>query len=54
MDETGVILYILASLKVLVSKNDTRNYRGAGIKRSMVTAIETISIDSRSLLLMII
>jgi len=54
MDETGVMLCILNSIKVLVGKDDTRAYRGAGVKRTMVTAIECISADSRSLLLMII
>ncbi|PQE15510.1 pogo transposable protein [Rutstroemia sp. NJR-2017a WRK4] len=32
MDETGVILYILGSIQVLVSKDDPRDYRGTGIK----------------------
>jgi hypothetical protein len=54
MDEIGVMLYILGFIKVLVSKNDSRNYRGAGVKRSIVTVIEAISADSRSLLPMII
>jgi len=49
MDETGVMLSMLGSVKVLVSKNDSRNYRGAGVKRTMVTAIECISADGRSL-----
>jgi hypothetical protein len=54
MDETGVILYILGSIQVLVSKDDPQDYRGAGIKRTMVTAIEYISASGRSLLPMII
>lgn len=54
MDETGVMLCMLGTIKVLVSKNDTRNYRGTGVKRTMVTAIECISADGRSLLPMII
>jgi len=37
MDETGVLLSVLSSLKVLVSKQDLRNYRGAGVKRTLVT-----------------
>ena len=37
------------SVKVLVGKDDTRDYRGARIKRTMVTAIECISADGRSL-----
>lgn len=54
MDETGVMLSMLGSVKVLVSKNDSRNYRGAGVKRIMVTAIECVSADGRALLPMII
>ena len=54
MDETGVILYILGSVKVLINKDDPRDYRGAGVKRTIVTAIECISADGRSLLPMII
>lgn len=54
MDETGVMLCMLGSIQVLVSKNDPRDYRGAGIKRTMVTAIECISANGRSLLPMII
>ena len=54
MDETGVMLSMLGSVKVLVGKNDSRTYRGAGVKWEMVTAIECISADGRSLLPMII
>jgi hypothetical protein len=49
MDETGVILSMLGSVKVLVSKNDMRSYRGARVKRKLVTAIECISGDGRYL-----
>jgi hypothetical protein len=54
MDETGVMLCMLGSIKVLVSKDDPRDYRGAGVKRTTVTTIECISADGRSLLPMII
>ena len=54
MDETGVMLCMLGSVKVLISKDDPRDYRGAGVKRTMVTAIECISANGRSLLPMII
>lgn len=54
MDETGVMLSMLGSVKVLAGKDDPRDYRGADVKRTMVTAIECISADGRSLLLMII
>lgn len=49
MDETGVLLSVQGSLKVLVSDQDPRNYRGAGVKRELVTAIECISADGRFL-----
>jgi hypothetical protein len=48
------MLYMLGSLKVLVSKDDLRDYRGAAVKRTMVTAIEYISVNGRSLLPIII
>ena len=35
----GVLLSVMSSLKVLVSKQDLSNCRGAGVKRSLVTAI---------------
>jgi hypothetical protein len=54
MDETGIMLSMLGSVKVLVGKDDARNYRGAGVKRTMLTAIECISADGRSLLPLII
>jgi hypothetical protein len=54
MDETGVMLCILGSIQVLVGKEDPRDYRGAAVKRTMVTAIECISANGRSLLPMII
>ncbi|KAB2106160.1 hypothetical protein AG0111_0g6188 [Alternaria gaisen] len=49
MDETGVMLSMLGSVKVLVGRDDVRGHRGAGVKRTMVTAIECISADGRSL-----
>jgi hypothetical protein len=54
MDETGVLLSVLKSLKVLVGKDDLRNCRGVRIKRTLVTAIECISADGRSLVPLII
>jgi hypothetical protein len=54
MDETGVMLCMLGSIQVLVSRDDPRDYRRAGVKRTMVTAIECISANGRSLLPMII
>src|SRR6266568_2717415 len=40
---------LLGSVKVLVGKDDSRNYRGAGVKRTMITAVECISCDGRYL-----
>ncbi|KAF2003874.1 hypothetical protein P154DRAFT_400003, partial [Amniculicola lignicola CBS 123094] len=49
IDETGVMLSMPGSVKVLMSKSDLRNYRGARVKRTTVTAIECISADGRYL-----
>jgi hypothetical protein len=54
MDETGVMLSMLGSVKVLVGKDDLRSYRGARVKRTVVTAVECISADGRYLDPMII
>ena len=48
------MLFILSFIKVLVNKDNSRDYKGAGVKRIIITAIEYISINGRSLLLMII
>lgn len=54
MDETGVMLSMLNSIRVLVSKADIQQYRGARVKRTMVTAVKCISADGRYLDPMII
>jgi hypothetical protein len=54
MDETGVILSMLDSVKVLLDKDDPRDYKGAIIKRITITAIEYISTNGRFLLPIII
>ena len=54
MDETGVMLSTLGSVKILVDKDDLRDYKGAGVKRTMVIVIKYISADGRSLLPLII
>lgn len=54
MDDTGVMLSMLGSVKVLVQKDDVRDYRGARAKRTTGTAIECISADGRYLKPMII
>ena len=43
-----------ARLRQSPCKDDPRDYRGAGVKRTMVTAIECVSANGRSLLPMII
>jgi hypothetical protein len=48
------MLSMLGSVKVLVSEGDLRHYRGAGVKRTMLTSIECVSGDGRSLLPLII
>ena len=50
MDETGVMLSMLGSVKVLLGQDDPRDYRGAAIKRTTVTAIACISANGTSLL----
>ena len=45
LDETRVMLSMLGSVKVLIGKANMQAYRGAGVKRTMVTAIECISAD---------
>lgn len=40
MDETGIMLSMLGVIKVFVGKDDRRDCRGAGERRTMVTAIE--------------
>jgi hypothetical protein len=54
MDETGVMLSMQDSAKVLVGKDDMRDYRGTQVKREVVTAIECVSADDRYLTPMII
>lgn len=45
---------MLGSVKVLIGKDDPRDYRGADVKREMMTAIQCISADGKSLLPMIV
>jgi len=49
MDETGVLLSVLSSLKVLVGRQELKAYRGAGVKRTLITAIECVSADGQHL-----
>lgn len=54
MDETGVMLSQLGSVKVLVSRDNQRGCRVARVKRTTITAIECVSADGRYLHPMII
>jgi hypothetical protein len=54
MDETGVMLSMPGSVKVLVGKNDLRGYRGGRVKRTVATAIDCASADGRHLNAMIV
>ena len=54
MDETGVMLSKLNSVKVLMSKDNQRGYRGARVKRTTVTAVECVSAEGKYLDPMII
>jgi hypothetical protein len=54
MDETGVMLSMLGSVTVLLGKYDKHDYRGAGVKHTMVTAVECISASGECLKPMII
>jgi hypothetical protein len=54
MDEIRVMLSMLGSIKVLIGKDDRQNYRGAGVKRTMVTAVKCVSRDGRAFPLIII
>jgi hypothetical protein len=49
IDETGILLSFLASQKYIIHKDDLRKYRGAAVRRTLVTAVECISADGRSL-----
>jgi len=45
---------MLGSVKVLIGKDNIRDYRGVGVKRITVTVIKYVSGNSRSLLPLII
>ncbi|TVY89412.1 hypothetical protein LAWI1_G008442 [Lachnellula willkommii] len=53
-DETGTLLSMPKSVKVVVGKNNKRGQRGARIKRTNITAIECMNADGRYLNPMII
>ena len=54
MDETGVLLSVLNSLKVLVGSHNLRKHRAVAVKRSLITAVECISTNSKWLAPLII
>jgi hypothetical protein len=54
MDETGFMLGMLKSLRVLTAANDKRQHRAAPQDRELVTAVECISVDGSRLSPMII
>lgn len=49
MDETGVLLSVLGSSKYLVNAEMPKTHRGSETKRTLITAVECISADGRSL-----
>jgi len=49
MDETGVLLSVLRSLKVLVDRDELSSARTSCVQRTLITAIECISADGRCL-----
>lgn len=54
IDETGVLLSLLESVKALVGRENLQGYRGSVVKQTLVTAIECISADSRAVHALII
>ncbi|OCK74024.1 hypothetical protein K432DRAFT_311541, partial [Lepidopterella palustris CBS 459.81] len=49
IDKTSVILSMPGSVKVLISKNNLQGYKGARIKRTVVTAAKCVMSNSRYL-----
>ena len=49
MDETGVLLSVLRSSKYLVNAEMPKTHRGSETKRTLITAVECISANGRSL-----
>jgi hypothetical protein len=54
MDETGLLLSDLNTVKVIVSCSDARRNRGVGLHRTMITAIKWIFKDGKCLAALII
>jgi hypothetical protein len=49
MDDTGIMLRTLGSLKVLVGRDELRNYRDASVNYTMIIAEECICVDGQAL-----
>ena len=54
IDETGIMLSKLNTVKVLIGKDNKRGYRSARIKRTTITAIKYVNIVGKALNPMII
>jgi hypothetical protein len=54
INETGVMLSMPSSVKVLINKYNKQDYKDIRVKRTSVTAIEYINSDSKYLNLIII
>jgi len=54
IDETGVMLSMLNSIKVLILIEDPRDYRGIIVNRKSITTIEYINTNGRVLSFIII
>jgi hypothetical protein len=54
INKTRVMLFMLSSIKVLISKYNKRDYKGARVKRIIIIIIESISGNNKYLNLIII
>ena len=49
MNETEIMLFMFNSVKILVNKKNTRNYKNNYVKRESVTVIKCINVDDKYL-----
>lgn len=49
INKTRVLLSVLNSLKVLIGKHESKSQKRTGVKRTLITVIEYIFIDSQYL-----
>jgi len=54
INKTGIILLMLDAVKVLVDKDNRRDYRGTSIKRMIVAAIKFVLVSGEYLYWMFI